>query len=110
MHEGSFTQRSDEQMAQLLEERIAAITLPAEIQVIGEGFALGDKIVMAPNPEYLEKVKYETERAQEGWDASCTCGWLANNPLASEEDAKEALAEHYDQIASALKGLEAENV
>ena len=94
MHTVAIEKVSDSEMAEHLEARIEQIHAPAEIQV---DFKDG-KPVFEDNPEHVEKVKYETERAQEGWIASCNCGWQANNPLPSKEAAQEAADDHYDVI------------
>lgn len=102
MHEGKVERVADERMAAHLEQRIAAITLPKSFaSFVSEG----DPPEETPNPDYEEKVDYETERAQEGWEASCSCGWLANNPLPAKAAANEAVTEHFQSVENRLEGL-----
>jgi len=89
VHNGAAVQLADEEMAVHLKQRISGITVP-EMLFTADG--------EVPNPAYAEKVEYETERAQEGWNASCECGWRGNNPLPTEDDAHEAIEEHYEAV------------
>lgn len=99
VHEGSYAKLTDLEMAAHLDSRLAAITAPRTVRVmVDEQDADGNPVFAdTASAEYDAKEKYETERAQQGWTAGCTCGWEANNPLPTEGDAEEALTEHYKQ-------------
>lgn len=103
MHTGAVEKATDAEMAAYLEERIAGIAIPKEIS--GEYDPDTESFGTVPNPEYQAKVDYETERAQAGWNATCSCGWTGNNPHASEADAKEAVDAHYASVEAQLAGL-----
>lgn len=90
MHTGSVEKLSQTELDEHLAARIAAITVQPEIMNLE-----GD---LEENPDYAERVKYETERAKEGWVAVCTCEWKGNNPIPTKADAQEALQEHYDAV------------
>lgn len=75
-HDVKVAPVSAKEMKKHLEQRVADIRLPDS------------------DPAYNDKVEYETARAQEGWKATCSCGWAANNPLSSKRDADEQAAAH----------------
>lgn len=56
--------------------------------------------------ERAAKLKYEKGRFTGGaWAVTCECGWAANNPLASREDAEAARDEHYSAVRRELASI-----
>lgn len=94
-HVGAVTPISAKEMDEHLERRLTAITLP---KTFSSFVFEGEPPVETPNPEYEAKVEYETTRAQEGWAATCSCGWAGNNPHSSEEDARAAVDHHFSLV------------
>ncbi len=98
MHTGKVEKVPDAELQALLEDRLAGITIPPKLEVAKDG-----NITSKTNPEYTAKVKYETDRLKEGWNALCECGWTGNNPHASEEDAQLAVVGHYEFVNLELR-------
>lgn len=56
--------------------------------------------------EKSAKVKYEKARfADGGYAVTCECGWAANNPLPSRDDADAARDEHYAAVRRELAAV-----
>lgn len=99
MHDKTIEKVPAASLKALLEKRLEGIAVPKTVLAAKDG-----DLAEEPNPEYERKVKYETDRLAYGFNASCDCGWEANNPLPSEADAEEAVAEHYAAVNQAMGG------
>lgn len=97
MHSATVEKASTAEMKTHLKERLAEIHVPRDTsEVTGSNPETGALVYgTVANPEYEAKVKYESERAAEGWNATCSCGWTGNNPHPSEGEADEAVEQHY---------------